>query len=102
MGSEITKNSSNYYEVKQKSYNSYATSNIKQSPALDYNAPENIIVDRITGKYKIIKRDFIKVDKVYLSSNLFSSNIDIHIEGAPLYNNAVSYTHLTLPTKRIV
>lgn len=87
MGSEITKNSSNYYEVKQKSYNSYAASNIKQSPALDYNSPENIIVDRITGKYKIIKRDFIKVDKVYLSSNLFSSNIDIHLEGAPLYNN---------------
>lgn len=87
MGSEITKNSSNYYEVKHKSYNSYATSNVKRSPALDYNAPENIIVDRITGKYKIIRRDFIKVDKVYLSSNLFSSNIDIHIEGTPLYNN---------------
>ena len=36
------------------------------------------------------------------TSASFKSPYDLHIEGSYLYVSAVSYTHLTLPTKRIV
>ena len=70
--------------------------------------PGNIVIAMIDGEFTI-KRLSIKNNELYLKAEnhnypdiSFRNHIDIQIWGVVIYSIPVSYTHLTLPTKRIV
>ena len=63
--------------------------------------------NEVTGDDAVAKGHAIKVDNApegieswRMSYNFGTSSVDVKFEGQS--NDAVSYTHLTLPTKRIV